>query len=82
MSKKTGGFFRLCEVVRLLVELTEPKKEDEEVAAVALGVPNLSLDNKRILDKIGDIEQQEHHLPVKMYECILASAEPFPDGTW
>ncbi len=64
--------------------LKKEKRRDEEAAskkkeeaAVELAIRKLYLDNKRILDSIGDIEKQEYDLLVEKPECIFALAENF-----
>lgn len=52
-------------------------KEAEETSSAELAIREIYIDNKNILDKMGNIEKREHDLLVKKYECILALARNF-----
>lgn len=55
----------------------EKEPEAKAIAAAELAVREIYIDNKNILDKMGNIEKREHDLLVKKYECILTLARNF-----
>jgi hypothetical protein len=57
--------------------LSSKKEEEAETTAAELAIRELYIDNKNILDKMGNIEKREHDLLVKKYKCILALAANF-----